>query len=51
MKITSVNKVQFASLNSKRYFFLGGIISFPFGHPTLSSIRDLMLNAKFNAEC
>ena len=41
MKMTSVNKVQFASLYDKQCYFSGGIVSPPFGHPTLSSIRDL----------
>ena len=47
MKMTSVNKVQFASLNDKRYYFLGGIVFLPFGHPSLSSLRDLNLIQKF----
>ena len=41
MKMTSVKKVQFTSLNDKRYYFSGGIVSLPFGPPTLSSIRNL----------
>ena len=32
MKMTSVNKIQFASLNDKRYYFLDGIVSLPYGH-------------------
>ena len=47
MKMTSVNKVQFASLNDKRYYFLGGIVFLPFGHPSLLSLRDLNLIQKF----
>ena len=47
MKMTSVNKVQFASLNDKRYYFLGGIAFLPFGHPSLSSLKDLNLIQKF----
>ena len=39
--MTSVNKVQFASLNDKRYYFLDGIVSFPFGHLLLSDLREL----------
>ena len=35
MKMTSVNKVQFASLNNKRYYFSDGIISLPC-HPLFS---------------
>ena len=41
IKMTSVNKVQFASLNDKRYYFLDGIISLPFGHPLLSDLQEL----------
>ena len=41
MKMTSVDKVQFPSLNDKRYYFSGGIVSLPFDHPTLSSLQDL----------
>lgn len=32
MKMTSINKVQFAGLNDKRYYFSGGIVYLPFGH-------------------
>ena len=41
MKMTSVDKVQFPSLNDKRYYFSGGIASLSFDHPTLSSLQDL----------
>ena len=40
MTMTSVNKVQFASLNDKRYYFSDGIVSLPFGHPSLNSVRE-----------
>ena len=40
MAITSVNKVQFARLNDKRYYFSDGIVSFPFGHPNLNKVRE-----------
>ena len=40
MTMTSVNKVQFARLNNKRYYFSGGIVSLPFGHPTLNKVRE-----------
>ena len=40
MKMATVNKVQFASLNDKRYHFSCGIVSLSFGHPTLSSLRN-----------
>ena len=39
MTMTSVNKVQFASLNDKRYYFSDGIVSLPFGHPSLNNVR------------
>ena len=32
MKMASVNKVQFASLNDERYYLLDGITSLPYGH-------------------
>ena len=40
MPMTSVNKVQFASLNNKRYYIWDGIVPLPFGHPSLKEIRD-----------
>ena len=40
MTMTSVNKVQFASLNGKRYYFSDGIVSLPFGHPSLNQVRQ-----------
>ena len=44
MKMTSVNKVKFAQLNDKRYYFSDGIVSLPFGHPLLDKIREYKLN-------
>ena len=40
MMMMTVNKVQFPSLNDKRYYFQDGIVSLPFGHPSLSELRD-----------
>ena len=40
MTMTSVNKVQFARLNDKRYYFSDGIVSLPFGHPALNKVRE-----------
>ena len=40
MTMTSVNKVQFARLNNKRYYFSDGIFSLPFGHPSLNKVRE-----------
>ena len=37
----SVNNVQLASLNDKRYYFLDRIVSLPFEHPLLSDLREL----------
>ena len=39
MTMTSVNKVRFARLNDKRYYFSDGIVSLPFSHPTLNKVR------------
>ena len=35
----SVSKVQFGQLNDKRFFFANGIISLPYGHPSLEILR------------
>ena len=40
MTMTTVNKVKFASLNDKRYYFSDGIVSLPFGHPSLNTVRE-----------
>ena len=40
MIMTSVNKVKFASLNDKRYYFSDGIVSLPYGHPLLKEVRE-----------
>ena len=40
MTMTATNKVKFASLNNKRYYFSDGIVSLPFGHPSLKTIRE-----------
>ena len=42
MKMTSINKVQLASLNNKRFYFLDGIMSLPYGYPLLSKIRQII---------
>ena len=41
MVMTSVNKVQFASLNDKWYYFSDRIVSLPYGHPLLQEVREL----------
>ena len=40
MIMTSSNKVRFAQLNGKRYYFSDGIVSLPFGHPSLNETRE-----------
>ena len=40
MMMTTINKVQFASLSNKRYYFSDRIVSLPFRHLSLSDIRD-----------
>ena len=35
MIMTNINKVKFARLNDKRYYFSDGIVSLPYGHPLL----------------
>ena len=40
MIMTSVNKVKFASLNDKRYYFSDGIVSLPYDHPLLKEVRE-----------
>ena len=40
MKMTTVNKVKFARLNNKRYYFSDGIVSLPFGHILLEKARQ-----------
>ena len=41
IKMTSVNKVQFANLNEKRHYFLNGIVSLHYERPLLSKIHQL----------
>ena len=40
MKMTAINKVKFARLNDKRYYFSDGIASLPFGHILLEKARQ-----------
>ena len=41
MEMVSVEKKRFASLNDKRFYFMGGIVSLPFGHLLLEEARKL----------
>ena len=40
MKMKAINKVKFARLNDKRYYFSDGIVSLPFGHILLEKARQ-----------
>ena len=40
MKMKAINKVKFARLNDKRYYFSDGIVSLPFGHILLEKTRQ-----------
>ena len=40
MKMTTINKVKFARLNDKRYYFSDGIVSLRFGHISLEKVRQ-----------
>ena len=46
MIMTSSNKVKFAQINDKRYYFSDGIVSLPFGHPLLEKIRNYKKSLK-----
>ena len=39
MKMKTITKCKFASINDKRYYFSDGIVSLPFGHPLLDKVR------------
>ena len=40
MRLTSVNRTQFAGLNDKRYYLPDGITSLPYGHFLMSEMRE-----------
>ena len=40
MKMASANKAPFAGVNDKRYYFLDGIVSFPYDSPLLLALRE-----------
>ena len=40
MQMVSVNKVQSAGLNNKRFYFQDGIVSLPFGHFFLNKVKE-----------
>ena len=48
MEMVSVDKKTFADLNDKRFYFMGGIVSLPFGHKNLEEASKL--KAQFKGE-
>ena len=44
MEMVSIEKKRFASPNDKRFYFMGGIVSLPFGHAFLEQARNLKSN-------
>ena len=41
MVTTSVVKTKFLQINDKRFYFPNGVLSLPFGHPSLEEISEL----------
>lgn len=41
MVTTSVVKTKFLQINDKRFYFPNGVLSLPFGHPSLEQISEL----------
>ena len=39
MQMNTVSKMQFGQLNDKRFYFLNGLVSLPYGHPSLIELR------------
>ena len=39
MQMKGVSKVKFGKLDDKRFYFSNGIISLPYGHPSLENMR------------
>ena len=40
MKLTEVNRTQFAGLNDKRYYLMDGVTSLPYGHFLLPELDE-----------
>ena len=38
---TTATKTKFSQLNDKRFYFPGGILSLPYGHPSLEEISNI----------
>ena len=41
MAMTSINEVKFGSINDKRYYGSGSIVSLPFGHYLLNKLENI----------
>ena len=39
MEMKSVSKIQFGQLNDKKFYFSNGLVSLPYGHPSLDELR------------
>ena len=39
MEMKSVSKIQFGKLNDKRFYVSNGLVSLPYGHPSLEELR------------
>ena len=50
MSMVSIAKNKFASLNDKRFYFMNGITSLPFGHPYLEDARKAKAQFKANIQ-
>ena len=49
MKLTEVNRTQFAGLNDKRYYLTDGVTSLPYGHFLLAELDEK--KATKNSKC
>ena len=47
MKLTEVNRMQFAGLNDKRYYLTDGVTSLPYGHFLLAELDEKKTTKKF----
>ena len=43
MQMNTISKVQFGTLNDKRFYFCDGIVSLPYSHPLLENLRKKKL--------
>ena len=43
MQMNTISKVQFGTLNDKKFYFCDGIVSLPYDHPLLENLRKKKL--------